>query len=212
MRILVSGATRTVERYARTRHRDRLGVLLTPAAGNSVGWAVSLGLPWAVDNSAFSDPTALPKFPALLDACAGKPGCLWVAAPDVVCDAAATLDLFGLWRAEIVARGLPVALVAQNGLERMAVPWDHLDCLFVGGDDGFKDGKGAAWLCRAAKRRKKLVHVGRVNSERRVRIAADLQADTIDGTGISMAPDTNLPKTVRWVNRAAARTSHPELF
>ncbi len=45
--------------------------------------------------------------------------CLFVAAPDVVADAEATLDLFGGWRREIASQGLPVALVAQDGLESL---------------------------------------------------------------------------------------------
>jgi len=177
-----------------------------------VTFAVRLGLPFAVDNSAFSNPAALVRFPVLLDSCSGQPGCLWAAAPDVIGDAAETLSLFGLWRGEIVARGLPVALVAQNGLERMEVPWSHLDCLFIGGDDEFKDGPAAAWLCRAAKRRGKLVHVGRVNTRGRVEMCARLGADSFDGTGVSMFPDTNLPKTLAWIGGAMREQSRPRMF
>lgn len=208
--MLVSGGTRTVERYAATRYRGRLGVLLTPAAGNSADFALRLGLPWAADNAAFSgfDEAA---FVRLLDRINGKPGCLWVACPDVVCDARATLDLFGRWEPVVRARGAPVALVAQNGLTADQVPWERVDCLFVGGDDPFKDGPEGRGLARAARDRGKAVHVGRVNSERRLALYAGL-ADSFDGTGVSIAPDTNLPKVLRWIGRTEHRHNHPALF
>lgn len=182
-------------------------MLLTPATGQRE----TFGLPWAADNAAFSGFDGA-SFVRMLDRITGKPGCLWVACPDVVCDAVATLDLFPLWRAELVRRGLPVALVAQNGMERMEMPWSYFDCLFVGGDDGFKDGPAAAWLVRAAKRRHKIVHVGRVNTMRRVEMCVRLGADSFDGTGINRGPDINLPKMLRRIGRAQATDAAPRLW
>lgn len=51
MRLFVSGATATLRRHL---DRDRLGLLLVPGAGNSPQTALSLGLPWAADNAAYS--------------------------------------------------------------------------------------------------------------------------------------------------------------
>ena len=119
----------------------------------------------------------------MLDAITYVSGCLFVSCPDVVADARATLRLFEQWRPALqylwatvneddVDPGRPVhqpiALVAQDGQERLPVPWEHLQALFVGGSTQWKLGPHAAALIREAKRRDKWVHVGRVNTLRRI--------------------------------------------
>src|SRR5205807_2609030 len=104
--------------------------------------------------------------------------CLFVACPDVVCDAAATLARFWDWRSEIGGRGFPVALVGQNGAKSIDLPWDAFECLFIGGDDAWKESTTAADLIREANRRGKWTHMGRVNSMRRLRIAYDTGCDS----------------------------------
>lgn len=179
-------------------------MLLTPAAGNRVGFAVGHGLPWAADNSAFSGFREGP-FVRMLDALVGAAYCLWVTAPDVVGDAAETLDLFRAWQPRIAARGLPVALVGQDGLRPEDVPWQNLDALFVGGSTAWKLSTDARRVCAAAKDRGKLVHVGRVNSRKRIReVASWGTVDTIDGSGWSRWPDARIPKGLRWIAEATA--------
>ena len=58
---------------------------------------------------------------------------------------------------------------------------------------------------RAAKRAGKWIHVGRVNSERRIRWAASLGADSIDGTGWAVWRDTNLPRGLAATRAATAQ-------
>lgn len=158
-------------------------------------------MPWACDNAAFSgfDEAA---FGRMLDRVAGQAGCLWVAAPDVVGDADATLDLFRAWEPRIRGHRLRVALVAQDGLEGRRVPWSRVDALFLGGSTAWKEGDAARTLARRAAARGKLVHMGRVNSLRRIRLAAAFGCDSIDGSGFSMFPDARLPKGLRWVEQA----------
>jgi len=43
------------------------------------------------------------------------------------------------------------------------------------------------------------VHIGRVNTLRRLRYAYDLGADTVDGTAYSMYPETHLPTALSFV-------------
>lgn len=88
---------------------------MTPGGGPSREWIESAGLPWAADNGAYSGFDA-GAYVRMLDRIAGRRP-LWVTAPDVVGDARATLDLFGRWHHEIASRGLPAALVAQDGLK-----------------------------------------------------------------------------------------------
>jgi len=182
--LLVSGATKTTAKI----DDARLGALLRPGNGNRPG-----AKPWAADNGAFGnfDPRA---FVQMLGHVSGKPGCLWVAAPDVVCDAAATLRLFDKWEPVLRELGFPVALVAQNGIGETAIPWDRLDCLFLGGDDAFKLGAEGRAVAIDAKRRGKLLHMGRVNSLERIRYALSIGCDSFDGTAWSRWPD----HWIRW--------------
>ena len=52
-------------------------------------------------------------------------------------------------------------------------------------DTGWKLSQAAGSLAIEAKRRGKQLHMGRVNSNRRLRYAYDLHCDTVDGTGYS---------------------------
>ena len=202
MRILVSGATATVRRLA-NQYRDHLGVLMTPHNGNRL---CSLPLPWAADNAAFSKPDDA-KFSRL---CAESWALdryhppLWVAVPDVVGDHAATLRLFRWWcdewRSEYGCIPFPLAFVLQDGCRPAEIPWDDIAAVFVGGSTQFKLRQSEA-LVRTAKQRGKLVHVGRVNTLRRLRFAYDLGADTVDGTAFSMFPDTYIERGVRFLQR-----------
>jgi hypothetical protein len=129
-----------------------------------------------------------------------SPVCFAVA-PDVLCDAAATLRLARMTRMPEWIRyiGFPVALVAQNGLEDLIVPWDDFDAFFIGGDTAWKLGPAARRLAGEAKRRGKWVHMGRVNSLRRLRYAAAIDCDSADGTYLRFGPDKNLPALRGWL-------------
>ncbi len=199
MLLLVSGATKTVRRY---KDSPYLGHLLTPSSGNRVESLLATGLPWAADNGAFAGFDE-ERFLRLLDRIEGRTGCLFVAAPDVVADAEATLDLFAGWQREIAARGLPVAFVAQDGLEAFPVPWGRFDALFLGGSTEWKLGEHARALCRKAKARGKWVHMGRVNTRRRIQVACSWGCDSVDGSGFSRWPDARIPKGLRWIGECA---------
>lgn len=196
--LLVSGATATVSRLA----SPKIGSLLRPGNGNRP----VPGVPWAADNGAFSGFDAK-AFGAMLARLQGVPGCLWVATPDVVADAAGTDLMFSEWEPQLHSMGFPVAYVAQDGL--VAVPWDRCECLFVGGTTRFKMSAATERLAREAKRRGKLLHIGRVNSLRRLSYAQSVGADTVDGTGFSAFPDTRIPLALRWLGRVEAQPALP---
>ena len=125
--------------------------------------------------------------------------CLFAVAPDVVCDAAASVERLERFSGAMRCWfGLPVAFAAQNGLEAMDVPWQLFDVLFIGGDTTWKLGAAARRLVREAKARHKKVHMGRVNSLKRLRYAAAIGCDTADGTYITFAPDRNLAAVLGW--------------
>lgn len=148
--------------------------------------------PWAADNGAFSA-WSPERFERMLGRIKGWPGCLFVTAPDVVGDSAATLDNFAEWYGRMAGCGQPIALVGQDGMTPDDVPWFSIRALFIGGSTLWKMGEEAAEIAREAKRRGKWLHMGRVNTKRRVRYAQSLNCDSIDGTNFSMFRQTNLP-------------------
>lgn len=196
MRLMVSGSMASVARM--TTYREHLGVLLTPKNRNSVKAVLATGLPWAIDNGAYSGFNAH-AFVRLCLKAEGRPRLLWVACPDVVGDAARTLVDFCRWQPALRLLNLPVALVGQDGLEDLHVPWDLFTCLFLGGSTEWKLSHAAWDLAREAKRRGKLVHMGRVNSLRRMRIAQVFGCDSIDGSSASMFGDKYIHKYCRWI-------------
>lgn len=175
-----------------------LGVLLTPDICRPSNLELIEGAPWAADNSAFAnfDPANFCRF---IGHIARLSGCLWVTAPDVVADAVATLARFNIWQPILAELGLPVAFVAQDGCEQLDIPWGRLRCLFVGGTTEFKESEAARDLIHEAKRRGRWVHVGRVNSKRRIEMVAEWGADSIDGSGFGKWAATQIPRALRWM-------------
>lgn len=174
-----------------------LGRLVQPRHYWRIEDTARSGVPWAADNDAFNsfDPEA---FERMLAACSGLPGCLFVAAPDVVGDWPRTLRQYGEWAPAIREAGLPVAVILQDGLgEPAEVPRDA-DAVFVGGTDGFKLGPEAHAAVADAKRRGKWAHMGRVNSRRRVGYAATIGCDSFDGTQFSRWRDRWLDVGLGW--------------
>lgn len=168
------------------RHPN-LGVLSSPRRfyrDEVAGW------PWAADNDAYLAWDE-GRYRKMLDGISGRPGCLFVTAPDVVGDANATTERFHEWSGELASVDQPIAYVGQDGL--VSPPWDAFQAFFVGGTTEWKLGENAARLIREAKRRGKWVHMGRVNSRRRIIYARALGCDSVDGTNFSMYRQTNLP-------------------
>lgn len=211
MRILVSGATSTVARLQHTELGNHLGVLHTAQNGNRM--AIN-DLPWALDNSAFSNPDDTKFWNRAIDVwdlMTYHPP-IWIAVPDVVGDHAATLDRFygwlDTWQCELDYIPFPLAFVLQNGATVDSIPWELIAAVFVGGDDVFKL-KDCHDLVDAAKAMGKLVHIGRVNTLSRIEYAFDIGADTVDGSGFSMFAESNLERALR---RIQTLTVSPRLF
>lgn len=194
MILLVSGATK----FPRDAN---VGHLIVPKA-----WAEpeSLDLQpgrWAMDNGAFSgfDTGA---FVRMLERFRRVSGCLFVTAPDVVGDAAATLSLWPFWSQLIAGIGRRPAFVAQDGLTPERVPWEQLHeeegVLFIGGSTAYKESADVRTLCGVAQANGIWVHWGRVNGKRRYELAMKAGAQSIDGSGFSMYPDTNIPLAQEW--------------
>lgn len=180
--------------------RPNTGFMLTPMMGNRPNMAATY---WAADTGCFNQPE---KFHLteyldwLEDRQAYTARCLFATAPDVVGDALATLASSHEVLPMIRDRGYRAALVAQDGLENLSVPWDLFDCLFIGGSTEWKLSESAYELAAQADERGKWVHQGRVNSWRRLKAAAVSGIDSADGTYLAFGPDINLKRLNGWLD------------
>ena len=170
-----------------------LGRLVTPKLCDAVDDTAAAKLVWAADNDAFAG-FREGAFVRMLDRLVGLPGCKFVACPDVVGDHHATRALLADWHDPIhLERRLPLGFVLQDGVTAGTVPWPYLDAVFVGGTDRFKGSPVVAEIVAEAKRRGKWAHMGRVNTIRRMRYAASIGCDSVDGTKYSRWSKTHLP-------------------
>jgi hypothetical protein len=175
-----------------------LGQMVTPNQGNRV----VEGARWIFDNGKFSSKGWTPeRYFAALDKHAGTPGCVFAVVPDVVAEASGTNKLWGKWHLGLMRRGYPTAYVIQDGAT--SIPrW--CDAIFIGGSDEFKLGREARILTALAKRHGKWVHMGRVNSYKRLAYAAEIGCDSADGTFITFKPAENLARVDEWYRKLAA--------
>lgn len=179
----------------------RVGIMAQP--GNKVHMYCDDYPAWAVDNACFSQGERfdLGAYLCWLVTLPRRDHCLFATAPDVVGDAVATWKRSASVLPVLRRLGFRAALVAQDGLDPAALDWDAFDCLFVGGSTAYKLSEAAYAVVREAKRRGKHTHMGRVNSERRLRAAAVGGYDSADGTFLKFGPDKNLPRLVGWLER-----------
>ncbi len=186
MRLLVSGSVALVVEAARARRAAHLlGLITTPRNRNGPGQLEASGLPWALDNGAYSgfDP---PAFRRALAAARGLPGCLFAVCPDLPGDARGTLALWGEWELEVRAHALPACFALQDGQE--ALPLPEADAYLVGGSTAWKLSRAAHDLVQEALGRGAHVHMGRVTTQRRLTTAWDWGCHSADGSNWSRMP------------------------
>lgn len=189
MKIMLDCSPKEISRLDK-KYNHEFWQLRTPLTN----YALS-GKPYGLDNGCFS------RFPEkkwkklLSDAEINTP--VFVCLPDIVGDARRTLDLFNVFKP--LTSGLPRALVLQDGISNYEIPWNDIEAVFVGGSDDFKISQEAINACKVAKMLGKWVHVGRVNSEMRVKNWLDL-GDSLDGSGISRF-DSRLESVLSVINK-----------
>lgn len=170
---------------------------------------------YAVDNGCYRDTWEETSWLDWLATLPATDRCLFAVAPDVYPDARASLERGAEYFGVIRELGFPVAVVTQDGAERIDYPWEDFDVLFVGGArrddprDEWKVSPAAEGVCRAARNAGKWVHMGRVNSYRRLERARSMGCQSVDGTFIKHAPNHNLGRLDRFVRKLSATPPLP---
>lgn len=184
-----------------------IGIMTSPRArGRS---ALNSGRRWA------SDCDALSKHGhdfGLYDAhlyglAAFQRTCLFVVVPDLPGDGEGTLSSYFAHAPLLHEYGFPLAYVMQDDSEYLPIPEDA-QVAFLGGTDPWRMTWGAAML-RRARAQGMRTHVGRVNSNQRLRSLALTECDSADGTHTGFVGLHNgLREVSGWLNAANA----PRLF
>lgn len=184
----------------RFQHQAHAGVMTTPNDWWPQDWL--LGFRWAADTGSYTNPEGYSTTRYLQWLTRKKPFqamCLFATAPDVVGEPVATWDKAEPVLPQIRALGYSAALVAQDGVEECPIDWTAFDAWFVGGTTKWKLSSPSYALMAEARARGKHVHMGRVNSWRRVRTAAVAGCHSVDGTYATYAPDVYVPHILSWM-------------
>jgi hypothetical protein len=170
------------------------GILLTPFSQRSTPspeWA------WAADNGCFSSRWNYETWSSWL-ATRPQPGkALFAVVPDVVANHKQTVEQWQQHHTFVQNLGFKAAFVLQDGATYDTIPWHQLDCLFIGGTTEYKLSQDAKQFTQYAKSLGKWVHMGRVNSQKRIELAVGWGCDSADGTFLAFGPDINTPKLIK---------------
>jgi hypothetical protein len=182
-----------------TAFASRTGCRRTLEALRSHGWGLFVSATgslrtegfstYALDNGAWTayrqgrpfDEGAFLRAVELLGA-----GAQFLVVPDIVCGGLASLRLSELWLPRLEGVGRRRLLAVQNGM----VPADvrHLLSsqvgIFVGGDSAWKEGTLPVWG-ELARKTGCYLHVGRVNTVRRIRLCRLAGTASFDGTSVT---------------------------
>lgn len=156
--------------------------ILTSYKHKGVPSGIVHGLPWAGDNCAFTGFEAQRFTEWLERMIPHRANCLFIAVPDVVGDAAATLARYVTW-AEAM-EGWPLAYVCQDGSEGHEIP-SSAKALFIGGTTAWKESEAAIAMIQRGQALGLHIHIGRVNWGKRYRMFRVLEGSkhfTCDGT------------------------------
>jgi hypothetical protein len=132
----------------------------------------------------------------------------FIVLPDVVCGGLASLEMSLRWLPLVRMYGRPMLIPVQDGMR----PSDlraYVDAdtgIFVGGSTDWKERSLRMW---GQLRRETgcYLHVGRVNSARRIQLAIDAGAESCDGTSLSRY-STNADR----LDKATRQLPRPDLF
>lgn len=188
--LYLSGCIPAKEHLQHELHNAGIGAMLTPFSQRHAPahWT------WAADNGCFATRWDATTWLNWLKSKHAPETAVFATVPDVVSDHHATLLRWEQWFPVVKDLGYKPAFVLQDGAKIDDVPWDELEVLFIGGSTDFKLSSAAAQATQHAKQLGKWVHMGRVNSYRRMKLAKQWDVDSTDGTYLAFGPDVNTPR------------------
>lgn len=174
--------------------------------------AISTGRKWAFDNAAFTGNFNLDKWIGCMNKMHEyRNSCMFVVCPDVVGDAEKTIESYNKHRDIIKNLGYRVAFACQDGQENYDIPSD-CDAVFIGGTTQWKLSKMARDAILTARAHGKHVHVGRVNTLRRIAYFKAAGADSVDGTMIVYKPTQRLQQLIAWMHQGIMFGGQNEVY
>lgn len=211
-------------------YTSRTGTRSTLDALRAAGWRLLVsaandhrheGMPYALDNGAWTyhqrgEPFDEQRFLAAVETHGERAD--FVVVPDVVADARASLRMAERWlprladRLRPTGRGVKLLLAVQDGMTAEDVtPWLCRTSvgIFLGGSTEWKLATMHRWGMLADSLGSHY-HVARVNTVRRIRLAAEAGADSFDGSSPVQFPST-LPKLDRARRIGTLARPHPFL-
>jgi len=209
---MIAYASRTGTRRNLRALADNDWRLLVSAAGR----LSTEGFRYGLDNGAWSafqagKPFDEPQFEKALRRLGDRAD--WVVLPDVVAAGERSLELSLKWMRRVLDSCERALLAVQNGMTPQMVR-DLVGPrvgIFVGGDTKWKLGTMRDWG-RLGAERQAWVHVGRVNTARRIRSCAFAGATSFDGTSVTRYAET-LPELERarqrWSSYAQSQRELP---
>ena len=176
MILMLSNNTGVRTGYLAGRFPGKVGHLFSP--GGQRGPLEFM--PFALDNGVYAlgDRWDESNWIKLLDwALISGQSPLWNLVPDSVADRAATLEKWTKYSELAASYQWPLAFAVQDGMVPCDVP-DRAEVIFLGGSTEWKWQTVKLWCAHFAR-----VHVGRVNTYRRLWECHEAGAESVDGTG-----------------------------
>ena len=181
-----------------------IGLMLTPISQRNApndSWV------WAADNACFSNKWKETTWLSWLKSKDKPADALFATVPDVVADHESTLKLWNKHWQSVAELQFKPAYVIQNGAVTKDVPFHQAKAIFIGGTTDWKLSIAAQKIVVEAKKLNLWVHMGRVNSVRRLQIAQEWGCDSVDGTYVAFAPDANAKRLVAYMNKTKQQQS-----
>lgn len=182
-----------------------IGALLTPYSQRNTPndhWT------WAADNACFNNKWEHHKWFTWLESKQNPDTALFATIPDVVANHHETLKRWEQHWKSVADMGYKTAFVIQDGATLDTIPIEQMDALFIGGTTEYKLSTEAQHIVEYCKTKGKWIHMGRVNSRRRIELAHNWGCDSVDGTYLAFSPDANTPRLIRMVQAG----TQPKLF
>lgn len=176
------------------KEHDNLGFLVTPFSNTP--YEQVKNKVYAIDNGAFAGLDEK-KFTNIVNKFKNNKKELFIAVPDVVGSHKETIKMFYKWRDKLTDYNL--GFVAQDGMTSQDIP-KEVQAVFIGGSTEFKLGQTAYDIIQTAKQNGLWVHMGRVNSLKRIKYAFDSNVDSIDGTKYAKFDKVHLEKALKYIS------------